>query len=275
MTAGVVVAVLVVGVIGYAAVGFVYATTRISSADHTLNTVISHQNTLNATFKGIDSQLATLTNNATFNAVQARTLIDQSVIDSQHAVTTVDEDDSSLAAAAQSLQTQRWLTTFSRPSLDHESDRIAHARKALAKARVVASDTVQDARFWQSLFDVLADLDTMTNQISSYDLAGAGTTLTAMKSHVAQANQRASAPGLPSELQSLTVDMQTLVADFGKMLAAAQAGNDSGVSTAEAAVQADLSKISAYDFDKIRAEIDAFYKPLLDGFNSEMAAATA
>jgi hypothetical protein len=40
-------------------------------------------------------------------------------------------------------------------------------------------------------------------------------------------------------------------------------------------VQADADKISKYNFNQIGAEIDTFYKPMVDAFNAEMAKATA
>lgn len=275
MVAIVVVAALVIGVLGYGAAGFIYSAARISAADSTLNTVISHQNHLNTTFRSIDSQSATLKSGATFNIVQAQALIDQFVVSSQAAGKTIDDDDASLASVSGHLNDQRWLTTFSRGSLDRESSRIAHARKALTDARTVAADYVQDGHFWQALYTVLADLDKLSSQNSAGDVTGAKATVTAMKTDVDVALQRSDAPGLPPELHSLIVDFQTLVGDFGKLLDAVAASDDAGIASSEQAVQADAAKVGGYDFDKIGSEISAYYKPLVDGFNAEMAAATA
>jgi len=107
------------------------------------------------------------------------------------------------------------------------------------------------------------------------DLAAAKATLVTMKTHVDKALQLSTAPGLPTELHDLMVDFQALVADFGKLLDAAATNDLNAVTSAEAAVEKDATKISAYNFDKISTEIDTFYKPLVDAFNSEMAAATA
>ena len=41
---------LICGIIGYAGLGLAFAGTRIAAAEDTVNTVVSHQNTLNATF---------------------------------------------------------------------------------------------------------------------------------------------------------------------------------------------------------------------------------
>ena len=96
-----------------------------------------------------------------------------------------------------------------------------------------------------------------------------------MKAHVDKGLQLSTAPGLPSELHSLMVDFESLITDFGQLLDAAAAGNDAAVTSAESGVQTDADKISKYNFDTIGTEIDTFYKPMVDAFNSEMAKATA
>jgi hypothetical protein len=55
-----VVGIVVFGIIGYAVAGYAYAATRQANADSSLNTVISHQNNLNSTFKDIDKQFNSL-----------------------------------------------------------------------------------------------------------------------------------------------------------------------------------------------------------------------
>jgi hypothetical protein len=70
-------------------------------------------------------------------------------------------------------------------------------------------------------------------------------------------------------------DFQTFVSDYGKQLDAQLAGDDATVAAYQSTIQADLAKITAYDIDKIGTEIDAFYKPMIDRFNAEIAAATA
>ena len=55
-----VISVLMCGIIGYAALGLAFAGTRIAAAEHAVDTVVSHQNTLNATFRSINIQLTAL-----------------------------------------------------------------------------------------------------------------------------------------------------------------------------------------------------------------------
>lgn len=273
--ATVVIVVLVIGIIGYAVTGLAYAQTRVGNADKTLGTVISHQNTLNTTFKDIDTKFNGLSSGSTFDPKQARTLVDQFVANATSAGTTVDQDDSSLVTARAGLGEQQWLTVVARSSLDREAGRIDHARKALSSARIVANDYVQDGQFLQAFLDAASDLDTLGAQSANADLAGAKSTLTTMKTHVEKALQLSTGPGLPGELHALMTDFESLVTDFGKLLDAAAAGNDTAITSAESSVQTDANKISKYNFDTISTEIDGFYKPLVDDFNAEMARATA
>ena len=265
----------VAATIGYAVIGFAYAQIRVAAADRALTTVVSHENKLNTAFRQIDNRFSSLSGNATFNAVQARALVDQFVTSSRSAAQTVEQDDAALAAAQRNLKDQAWLTIFWRSVEDRESNRVAHARNALRSARTVAGDYQQDGLFLQSFFDALADLDSLDNQTSSADFTSAQATLVTMKAHVDRAAQLSTAPGLPTELHSLMTDFQALVADFGRLFAAAQSGDDAGVTAAESSLQTDSSKIAGYNFDQIGAETAAFYQPLVDRFNAEMAAATA
>ncbi len=271
----VIVAIVLIAIIGYAVAGFAYASNRVASANKSLNTVVSHQNSLNTTFKDIDTKFASLNSSSAFDSVQAKTLMSQFVANAQAAGVTVGDDDTSLATARSSLDEQQWLTVLSRSSLDNEKARIDHARAALADAKTVAADYVQDGLFLEAFIDAASDLDTLGTQSGNSDLSGARTTLTTMKTHVDKALQLSMAPGLPAELHSLMVDFESLVTDFGKLLDAAATGSVAAITGAENAAEADANKLSAYNFDKIGGQIDAFYKPLLDGFNSEMAKATA
>ena len=271
----VVVVIVLIGIIGYGVAGFAYSAARVSAANKSLNTVISHQNSLNSTFKDIDTKFNGLSTGSTFDPKQARTLIDQFVANAKSAGDQVDQDDASLVSAKASLIEQQWLTVLSRGSLDRESVRIDHARKALTSAKTVAGDYVLDGQFLQAFMDAAIDLDTLGAQSANADLTGAKATLTTMKAHVDKALQLSTAPGLPKELHDLMVDFQALVTDFGKLLDAAAAGDLNAITSAEQAVEKDANKISAYDFNKIGTEIDDFYRPMVDAFNAEMAKATA
>jgi hypothetical protein len=267
--------ILIIGVIVYAGTGIVYASALSSSAERTLNTVVSHQNSLNTSFNEIDSEVSALGGSGTFNPQQAVGLVDRSVTSSQVAASTIKQDDSSLASVQGQLDSSRWLTLVGHTTVDREAVRVGHARNALAAARMIAADQVLDGRFWHALYTALGDLDTLNNQSGSGDYTSAKSTLGKMQTDVAQAVQESTAPGLPPDLHSLMVDLQTFVSDFGKQLDAQIAGDDAAVAQYQASLDADRSKLGTYNVDKIGSDIDAFYRPLRDRFNSEIAAATS
>ncbi len=271
----VIIAVVVIGIIGYAVAGFAYASSRVAGANRSLNNVVSHQNSLNTTFKDLDTKFSGLNSSSSFDPKAAHALIDQFVANATAAGTSVDQDDASLVSARASLDEQQWLTVLSKGTLDKEAQRIDHARKGLSTAKTIAGDYVQDGQFLQSFLDAATDLDTLGTQTANTDIPAAKATLATMKTHVDKALQLSTAPGLPTELHDLMVDFEALVADFGKLLDAAVAFDINGITSAEQAVEKDATKISGYNFDQISTQIDAFYKPLVDTFNSEMQKATA
>ena len=270
-----IIAVLIIVVIGYAGVGLVLSATRVAGAERTLNTVVSHENVLNATFNDIDSQFSALSSSSAFNPQQAIVLVDRSISNSELATKTINADQTSLSNASSQLSSTRWLTMVGGSSLDREATRIGHARNALTAAQTIASDKTQDGHFWRSLYTSLADLTTMNTQSGGGDFTAAKATLGTMKTDVDQAASLATAPGLPVELHSLITDLQTFVGDYGRQLDAKLAGDDGTAASYQDALNADLQKIGAYDIDKIGGEINAFYKPLIERFNTEIAAATS
>ena len=270
-----IIAILIAGIIGYAGGSLLYSGARIASAERALNTVIAHQNTLNATFSDINTQLKALTGSSTFRPQDAVALVDRSVSNSELATTTISRDDASLRSELNGLDQYRWLTLVGTSNLDREAARIEHARNALAAARTIAADKALEGRFWHSLYSGLVDLATLKSQTTSGDLTSAQATLKTMKRDIDQAAQQSGAPPLPTELAGLTRDLQAFVDDYGKQLDAQVAGDDASVAAYQANVQSDLTKIAAYDIDAIGKAIDAFYQPLIERFNSEMGAATA
>lgn len=265
----------IIGIILYAGGGIVYAGALTSSAEHTLNTVVSHQNSLNTSFNAIDSEVTALGGSGTFDPKQAVTLVDKSVANSQVATQTINQDDSSLASVQGQLVSSRWLTVLGRSTIDRETARVAHARSALAAARLIAADQVVDGQFWHSLYTSLGELDTLNNQSGSGDLTSAKATLTKMQADVSNAVQESTAPGLPPDLHSLMVDLQTFASDFGKQIDAQIAGDDATVAQLQSNLDSDRNKLSTYNVDKIGSDIDAFYRPMIERFNSEIAAATS
>jgi len=273
--AAVVIVIVLVGIIGYAVTGLAFAQTRVGNADRTLSTAISHQNNLNSTFTDLNSKFNSLSSGAAFDPRQARTLFEQFAANETAAGVTNDQDDKSLATARATLGEKEWLTLIARASLDKEAAKIGHARKALSIAKTAAAGYVLDGQYFQMYFQVQVDFEQVNTQVASADFAGATATLTTMKTHVDKGLELSNAPGLPSELHSVMIDLGTLVNDFGKLLAAAASNDDTAVTNAENSVQVDASKLGTYKVDKIMAEIGAFYKPMFDTIDSEMAKAAA
>ncbi len=271
-----IVVLLLVVVIGYTAAGFAFATSRIDSARTSYNAVVAHQNSITDTVNSFNSKFTTTsTSTTTADLKSDRSLLDQVVSKSQAAGATIASDDASLAAAQSSLTDNSWLTVLSRSSLDNYSAKIGHERKALADAKILTADYVQMGTFYQSFFDAVIDLDTVGTKTTDSDFAGAAAAVSTMKADLAKALAASSAPGLPPEVHAFVVDFQTFATDIGGLLAAVNAGDVSSAQSLTNKVQADVSKLDAYDFTKIGNEIDAYYKPTIDDFNSEISKANA
>jgi len=84
--------------------------------------------------------------------------------------------------------------------LDRESARVAHARRALAVARVVAAYEVLHGRFWRALYAGLADLRDLNAQALAGDMTNAHSTLGNMKTDIETAAALSTSPGFPVDL---------------------------------------------------------------------------
>jgi len=266
---------LIAGLIGYAALGFAIAGSRVATAEHAVEQTVSHQNTLNATFGDINVQLTALGAKPSFDAAQALALVDRSVATSELAAKTISKDDGALVDAETHLHAQEWLTMVSGSSVDRAAARVRHARNALAIAREIAADEISAGRFWQALYGGLSDLDTLRKQHDAADLAGARASLAQMKVHVDQAAGLSTSPGMPAELVRLSGDLEKLAADFGRQLDAEAAGNYDAASVIATDVSGDMARIGSYNVDGVGAEIDAYFKPSIDRYNAEISAAAA
>ena len=266
---------IVIAIIGYAVVGYAAGESRVSAAEKSLNAVVSDQNKLTNTFKEIDTKFQGVNTGSNFDAAQAKTLLGQFISDSQDATNTVVKDQTSLTAASTKLDQQQWLTAIDKGNINKAHARIDHAQKALASAKVVSDDYVQDGQFLQSFMDVILDLDKLSASASASDLPGAKAVVATLKTHVDTATRLSTAPGLPTQMHALMVDFQTLTSDFGKLIDSAIAGDETGLTTYSDKLQADVTKLGTYNFDQMGSDVTAFYKPYIDNFNSEMSAATA
>jgi hypothetical protein len=268
--------VLVLAAIGYAAAGFTFATSRIDSSTKALNTVITNENAITAQFNST-KDVSALDTKATGAELQSnKTGVAQSVTQSQAAQATITTDQASLVSAQNSLSDNSWLTTFSRSRLDNMSGKIGHWRNALVSAKTVTGDLVQLGTFLQSYDDSLIDRDKVTTAITASDFTALASALVSLKGDVAKAISLSGAPGLPPDMKAFLIDLQTEGADTTKLLNDAINGADNNTLTAEAnQVDADGVKVDAHDIAKINIAILAFYTPLIDAYNAEVAKANA
>jgi len=266
---------LIFGLIGYAILGLAFAGTRIAAAEHTVDKVVSHQNTLNATFRTINVQLTALGARTSFDAPQTIALVEKSVANAELASRTVGSDEASLGEADSGLHQHPWLTLMSSAALDRTSTRLRHARQALVIARTIAADEVLDGQFWQALYGGLADLGELNRQKDAGNLTGARQALASMSSDVDRAATLAGSPGLPPELTVLVGYLQTLVLDYTHQLDAEAAGSYDSAAAISVNVSADMTRVATFDVDGLGAKIEAFYRPQIDRYNQEIDAATA
>ncbi len=233
--------VLVLAAIGYAVAGFTFATSRIDSTTKALNTVITNENAITAQFNSTK---------------------DVAALDTK--------------ATGTEFTDNSWLTTFSRSRLDNMSGKIGHWRNALVSAKTITSDLVQLGTFLQSYDDSLIDVDTLVTKGNANDFTGMASALGSLKTDVGKAISLADAPGLPPDMKAFLVDLQAEATDTSKLLNDALNGaSDSTLQADINLVDADGVKVEAHDIVKINIAILAFYAPLIDAYNAEVAKANA
>jgi hypothetical protein len=266
-----VVVLVVVAVVAYAGIGYAYAQGRESSARDTYNAVIGHANTYTDTFNAINA----VTSNA-FSASsiqQAKAAYADLVTKSKNAQGQVDGDKAKLSDADSGLKQNSWLTVISKSGLDRWSTKIGHVEKALDSAKTISAGYVQVGTFYETVADVIGDLDTMATKVEAQDLAGAQTAIAQLKADAGKAISEDKAPGLPAEADTFMKDVQKLADDFSAVIAANASGDSSAYDAAVAKGEADLTSLQAIDTNKIDSDVIAYYKPMMDTYNHEMTAA--
>lgn len=255
---------------GYAVVGYLYANGKVNAATDKYNSVVDHENALTDYFNSLDSQFnKTDLSTATVDQVkQEKTLFQQAVTKSQSSEATVATDDSTLASAQSSLGENSWLTAIDKSAIDKQSAKIGYARQALGVAKTILVDSVQYYQFYMAIDDAVVDIDTMTKALDAQDLNGAIAAVQTLKTDLGKAATMATAPGVSSQMSTFVQDMQTLANDFGKLLTAAQNGDQAGAQAAATALDNDLKALDAIDFTAASTQEVAFYKNLIDQYNS-------
>jgi hypothetical protein len=266
-----VVVIIVVGVLGYAVGGYVYSQGRLNSASKAYNAVVDHENSYTDTITSLSGKMTNVDVNATTAQLQQnKTLVTQFTTSSQHAAGQIDGDEASLAKADTDLRANSWLTAISKSEIDKADTRIGHVRKALADAKQITADYVQLGTFYQSFYDLLLDFDAISNAATAQDVNAIAAAVAKVKTDATKAISQDKAPGLPPEMDGFLQVVQTTANDFTTLLAAAAAHDQAGADAATAKVDADASKLDTFDFGKMGDAIAAFYKPMIDDYNSEV-----
>ena len=262
---------------GYVVGGFVYAGSKVNSATDAYNKVVDHENALTDLFNKLTAQFNSNNNDpasASADSIkQDKTLNLQLSSSSKTAQPTVESDDKTLASAASSLNENSWLTALSKSSLDKSATRIGHARAALAVAKTILADSILYGTFYASVDDAALDLDALDTAANGGDLNAVDSAIQTLKSDVAKAIQEDSAPGVASQMDPFLKDLQKTANDFSTLVAAVRANNSPAVNAAVAALDADTTKLDGYDFNAMGTSEQAYYKALIDKYNTEVDAA--
>jgi hypothetical protein len=279
LIAGLIVVVVIIAAVGgYVVAGVAFAQTKLNNAHSAYNKVVDHQNSLTETVNNAKEQLtgSDVSGSSTATSIQGfKTTIAGLVAKSQEAQSQIATDDASLASADAGLKENQWLTVLSRSQLDKESAKIGHERKALAAAKVLTADYVEIGNFYEAFADVFIDFDALATKAQGHDVSGAAAASDKLKTDTTKAISLDKAPGLPAEVDTLLHNVQNIGTDFTSLINAAAQGNDAGVTAAENALQADVAKVEAFDATKADSEINAYYQPLIDSYNSEVDKANA
>jgi hypothetical protein len=270
ITAVVVVAVLLVGVIAYVGAGYAFASSRISDATAAINGASAHRSYVNTTFDLLDQQVGSFA--AMSDAKLSKSTAGQLVTESQSISAIVGGDDHTMAAARSHLRDQQWLTALSSGRLADQAGRIDHGRKATDAVKSAAGGYVLLGQFFQSFFQAMIDWNTMIADARNNDFVGTSSQDALLKADAISAQQlAANAPGLPSQYHDFLVILQAYAADIAKELNARTAAD---ASAADKQAVADLTAMSALDFGGTPAKIKSYYQHYRDDFNAEMDKAT-
>jgi hypothetical protein len=269
--------IVIVAVIGYAVAGYAYSQSRLSSSRDAYNSVVGNENKITDAVNGLSTKLtgANVANASSADLKADQTVVGQLVTQSQAAQSQIAADDAKLAKAESDLKQNQWLTVISKSDIDKTTTRIGHLRKAMADAKTITADYVQIGNFYQAFLDMALDFDTIGNTTSSSDLTAVGAAIQKLKTDVAKAISLDKAPGLPTDMDAFLKDVQAVANDFSNVINTAASGDSSAFDTAVSKLNADTAKLDTFDFNKMANAIDAFYKPLIDDYNSEVEKANA
>lgn len=257
---------MLVGVMGYAVVGYTFASSRISDANGAISSAQSHRDYVNTTLDLLDQQVGSF---ATLSDSRlGKSLSGQVVSESQGISATVGSNDQALAAARAHLNDQQWLTVISSGRLANQASRIDHARKAVATVKSAADDYALLGQFFQALFQCLIDWGTLEADAQNNDFIGAASADTMLQADVAKALAASTkAPALPQEYKDHLTALEAYATHVGAYFnARTSAAQDAAIKL----IDADVAKLNAIDFTGTTAKLRSYYQHYRDDFNAEM-----
>lgn len=252
---------LVVLVLGYVGFGYVLAQARLSNAERAYDSAHDHQLGMFATHRALSEQVRAMDfSKATVADYQVlKATNDQIITQAKQAQRQIQTDDSALASVQKQLQQDQWLTTMSRGHLNREANRIGYMRRALADAKTMNADYAQMGTFLDAYANVVVDLLTISDKADASDFAGAAAATAQLKSDVDKATLLDKAAGLPPEGGILLRLIGSVATDYTNSLNAYANSDSSAYASANAALLADESQLSSFDYVSFVNKIDAYY----------------
>jgi hypothetical protein len=273
----VLVASIVLAVFGYVGGGLVYTKVRLDGADSAYNSAVADQKAVAQLINSLkgSSTPAAPTTFSEAHLQQDWAVIVKFVTDSESARMQIDLDDQTLVDAAAGLDEDRWLTVLSRSTVDAASRRVALERKVLADARSIVSDFVLIGNFFHSFVDIEFDFVAISTSAKAGDLNAVASEIAKVRADTAKGISLDKSPGLPPEVDELMRLIQVIDGDFSNLLNAEISKNASAVGAAEKAGRADTAKLQVLDHSMVVQEMQAFYAPMIDTYNADVAKAGA
>jgi len=271
IAAGIVALVLVIGVLSYAIGGYLIASNRIANAAAAINAVDSQRTTINSSFDTIQ-QVMSFDTPLTPSDAKAKTA--EIVPRSQMLASTVAGDAPALHGTQLHLNDMSWLTAFSRGSLQDESGRLDHARKAVADVKNAAEDYRLLGGFLQSYYQVFIDLYTLSTASQTNDSSGFAIALLMLQSDLAISLELDTMPYLPDAYRVQLTAIQAEINDIKQGLLASDRGDQAGIDAASKALDADIQRVNTVDYAGTAAAVRSHFQQYRDIFNAEMDMAT-
>lgn len=264
-------------VFGYLSGSLIYSKILLDNADGALGAAVQDQHSLAPAIRSLKTSFVG-GDSGTLTAAQLqknRDTVNEIVLQAGAAQMQIDSDDQSLRDAGAGLLQDQWLTVISRSSLDKEAGRLRLEYDVLADARTIMADYAQLARFTESLYDVLLDFNAIGAVSQARNLGAIEQDVTKLQADTATAISLDRSPGLPPAVDTLMRLIQAVGNDFSRLLSAGLSGSRSAISAAEAQGRSDIAKIKAFDYAAITTALTAFYSPLVDAYNADVARAAA